>query len=326
MGVNPAKGDIKTGVWIKTWIEKIKAPRLASATLTSYRNNFRIHINPVIGNIPLNKLSTYHIQEALNRICGSKSTFEKNYNVIHGALEKAVELGMIVRNPCKGVAFPKDDKKEIRALSKEEQHRFIAALDGESYRPMLLTYLYTGLRMGEGVPLTWKDIDLKQRTIQINKKAIVVHDYASHQAPQVVEDHCKTKSSKRKVVITPGLVKVLAEHKRKMMSQAKECGEIWSEDNLVFRNSKGNMVLSRNLQHVLDRIYKKAEIKGASMHTLRHTYATRCFEAGVDIKAISEQLGHANVKTTYNIYVHLMQDTKIKEIDKLEGIDKFMDV
>ena len=60
------------------------------------------------------------------------------------------------------------------------------------------------------------------------------------------------------------------------------------------------------------------------MHTLRHTYATRCFEAGVDIKAISEQLGHKNVKTTYNIYIHLLQDTRVKEINKLSRIDKFL--
>ena len=206
MGVNPAKGDIKTGVWIETWIEKHKAPHLASATLTSYRNNFRIHINPVIGNIPLKTLSTYHIQQALDRIGGSASTFIKNYHVIHGALEKAVELGMIVRNPCKGVAFPKDDKEEVWALSKEEQQRLIEALDGEFYEPMLLTYLYTGLRMGEGIPLTWRDIDLQGRTIEVNKKAIVIHDYSKHQARQVVQDYCKTKSSKRKIVITTGLV------------------------------------------------------------------------------------------------------------------------
>ena len=60
------------------------------------------------------------------------------------------------------------------------------------------------------------------------------------------------------------------------------------------------------------------------MHTLRHTYATRCFEAGVDIKAVSEQLGHKEVKTTYNFYVHLFEDTKTKEIDKLAEIDKFI--
>lgn len=125
-------------------------------------------------------------------------------------------------------------------------------------------------------------------------------------------------------MFTAGLAVVLAEHKEAMKKRAEDMGEDWSEDNLVFLNSRGNMVYSRNLQEVLYRIYKKAGITGATLHTLRHTYATRCFEAGVDIKAVSEQLGHKTVKTTYNVYVHLLDDTKAKEIDKLDGIDKFI--
>ena len=324
MGVCQGKSAVKTGAWIDTWIEKHKSPKLAPATLTSYRNNARIHIKPYVGEIPLRELSTYHIQRMLDGIGGSLSTFIKNYNIIHGALEKAVELGMIPRNPCKGVAFPKDDKRKMRVLTKEEQKRFIMALDGEYYRAMFLTYLYTGMRIGEGIPLQWKDIDLEKRTLRVNKKAIVAHDYNKHEAVQVVQDFCKTKSSKRTIAITAGLVAVLREHKETMMKLAEDMGEEWSEESLVFRNSRGNMVYSRNLQEVLYRIYDKAEIEGATMHTLRHSYATRCFEAGVDIKAISEQLGHANVKTTYNIYVHLLEDTKAKEIDKLVEIDKFI--
>lgn len=324
MGVCQGKSAVKTGAWIDTWIEKHKSPKLAPATLTSYRNNARIHIKPYVGEIPLRELSTYHIQRMLDGIGGSLSTFIKNYNIIHGALEKAVELGMIPRNPCKGVAFPKDDKRKMRVLTKEEQKRFIMALDGEYYRAMFLTYLYTGMRIGEGIPLQWKDIDLEKRTLRVNKKAIVAHDYNKHEAVQVVQDFCKTKSSKRTIAIIAGLVAVLREHKETMMKLAEDMGEEWSEESLVFRNSRGNMVYSRNLQEVLYRIYDKAEIEGATMHTLRHSYATRCFEAGVDIKAISEQLGHANVKTTYNIYVHLLEDTKAKEIDKLGEIDKFI--
>lgn len=250
----------------------------------------------------MRELSTYHIQRCLDAIGGSCSTFTKNQNIIHGALEKAVELGMIVRNPCKGVAFPKDDKEDMRVLSKEEQQKFIEKLDGEYYRPMFLMYLYSGLRIGEGIPLTWEDIDLEKRIIRVNKKAIVCHDYASHSAKQVVQDFCKTKSSKREVVITAGLVRVLKVHKEEI----------------------GNIVYNRNLQDSLNKIFARAGIEGATMHTLRHTYATRCFEAGVDIKAISEQLGHAEVKTTYNIYVHLLKDTKEREIDKLQGIDKLL--
>ena len=324
MGVCQSAAVVTVGDWLGTWIEKHKAPKLAPATLTSYRNNFRLHIEPYIGAIPLKKLGTYQIQRCLDAIGGRYSTFVKNYNIVHGSLEKAVELGMIVRNPCKGVAFPEDDTETMRVLTQEEQKRFINALAGEYYRPMLLMYLYSGLRLGEGIPLTWEDIDLNKRTIRVNKKAIVRHDYNSHTAKLEVQDFCKTKSSKRRVVITTGLVQILRAHKTAMMNQARQEGRTWSNSDLAFPNTKGKMVYSRNLQTSLGKIFARAGIKGATMHTLRHTYATRCFEAGVDIKAVSEQLGHANVKTTYNIYVHLLDDTKVKEIDKLAGIDKLL--
>ena len=324
MGVCHSKAAVKTGDWIETWIEKHKAPKLAPSTLTSYRNNFRVHIRPYVGEIALKDLATYHIQKTLDSMDGSYSLFVKVYNVIHGALEKAVELGMIPRNPCKGVAFPAEDKEDMRVLTQEEQQRFIAALDGEYYRVMLLTYLYTGMRAGECIPLQWKDVDLSKRTIRVNKKAILHHDFSKHSAKQEVQDFCKTKSSKRTVAITAGLAAILAEHKEEMKKRVAALGLEWSEDSLVFWNTRNKIVQYGNLKESLNKIYRKAGIEGATMHTLRHTYATRCFEAGVDIKAVSEQLGHKEVKTTYNFYVHLFEDTKTKEIDKLAEIDKFI--
>lgn len=324
-GISHGKGEMKTGEWVETWIEKHKAPRLAPSTLASYRTNFDVHIKPAIGEIPLRKLSNFHIQRMLDNVGGSLSLFIKVYNVIHGALEKSVELGMISRNPCNGIAFPGEDKEDMRVLSKEEQQRFIKALDGEFYRVMFLTYLYTGMRAGEVIPLLWSDIDLDKRSIRVNKKAITVQRREEHSTKQEVQDFCKTKSSKRTVVITAGLVEILRKHKESMQERFEALGEEWSEDGLVFLNSRNHIVQYGNLKEALNRIYKKAGIEGATMHTLRHTYATRCFEAGVDIKAISEQLGHANVKTTYNIYVHLLEDTKAREIDKLGEIDKFIE-
>ena len=324
MGVCHSKAAVKTGDWIETWIEKHKAPKLAPSTLTSYRNNFRVHIRPYVGEIALKDLATYHIQKTLDSMDGSYSLFIKVYNVIHCALEKAVELGMIPKNPCKGVAFPKDDRKDVWALTKEEQQRFIAALDGEYYRTMLLTYLYTGMRAGECIPLQWKDVDLSKRTIRVNKKAILHHDFSKHSAKQEVQDFCKTKSSKRTVAITAGLAAILAEHKEEMKKRAAALGLEWSEDSLVFWNTRNKVVQYGNLKESLNKIYRKAGIKNATMHTLRHTYATRCFEAGVELKAIADQLGHASPKTSYELYIHLFEDTKAKEIDKLAEIDKFI--
>ena len=134
VGVCRSKAAIKTGDWIHTWIEKYKAPHLAPSTLTSYRNNFRVHIRPYVGEIALKDLTTYHIQKMLDNGNFRFSLFIKVRNVIHGALEQAVELGMIPKNPCKGVAYPKDDRKDVWALTKEEQQRFIAALDGAGWR------------------------------------------------------------------------------------------------------------------------------------------------------------------------------------------------
>lgn len=326
MGVSQSRAAVKTGDWLEKWIEgkaKGKKP-IKPSTLASYRNNFRIHIKPYIGNIALRELSTYHIQRCLDEIGKSCSTFVKNYNIIHGALDKAVELGMIVRNPCKGVEFPEDNTEEMRVLSKEEQQRFIEQLEGEYYRPMFLMYLYSGLRMGEGIPLTWEDIDFDKQKIRVCKKAIVCHDYNSHSAPQVVQNFCKTKSSQRSVKIPMGLVEVLKAHKTELMKQAAQMGKEWSESNLVFPNTRGNMVHNRNLQNSLSKIFAKCGIEGATMHTLRHSYATRCFEAKMPPKLISKQLGHQSVKTTLDIYVHVTAELEDEEIGKLDEINKLL--
>lgn len=195
----------------------------------------------------------------------------------------------------------------------EEHEQFIKALKSEYYRPLFLTYLFTGLRLGEGLPLTWADIDLEGKSLSVNKKAIVRHDYATHSAKQEVQYSCKTKSSKRTITITPGLVQVLSDHKRQQMAEAEKLGLIWSDTHFAFPNT------TRNIQKIFERLLTKAKIDPATMHCLRHTYATRCFGNEVDIKVISAQLGHASVKTTYDIYIHLIKSKVVKEV-KVRGI------
>lgn len=324
LGISHGKAVCKTGDWMKSWIEKLKASKLASATLSSYRSNFRIHIEPAIGAIPLRELNKGHIQRMLDKAGGSCSKFVKIYNIVHGALEQAVNEGLLVRNPCVGVAFPPDDKKTMRVFNLEEQKQFILALEGEYYRPLFLTYLFTGMRLGEGLPLTWADIDLDHQSLSVNKKAIVRHDYATHSAKQEVQYSCKTKSSKRTITITAGLVKVLSEFKRQQMAEAEKLGLIWSDTRLAFPNTSGNIPQTRNVQKIFERLLAKAKIDPATMHCLRHTYATRCFENDVDIKVISAQLGHASVKTTYDIYIHLMKSKVVKEAEKLGALDNWI--
>jgi len=289
--------------------------------MAAYRSNFRIHIEPAVGAIPLRDLNKGHIQRMLENAGGSHSKFVKIYSIVHGALEQAVNEGLIVRNPCIGVAFPAEAKKVMRVFNLEEQEQLIKALDGEYYRALILTYLFTGMRLGEGLPLTWADIDHEGQGIFVNKKAIVRHDYAGHSAKQEVQHSLKTKSSKRTITITAGLVKVLTEHKRQQMAEAELLGFVWNDTRLVFPNTIGNMPQNRNIQKIFDRLLKKTSIDHATMHCLLHTYTTRCFEHDVDIKVISAQLGHASVKTTYDIYIHLIKSKVVKEVEKLGALD-----
>lgn len=327
MKVSDMKGEIKTGEWIRKWID-YKAAKLKTSTIASYKTNFRVHIEPYIGNIPLKELQTYHIQETLDKITTSESLFVKVYNVIHGALLYAVKQKKIMYSPCTGIIFPKKDKKKIRVFTQEEQIAFIQALKGEYYRDLFLTYLLTGMRLGEGVPLRWVDINLEERYINVNKKAIVHHNFDGEKgkrANQIVEDSCKTESSTRTITITPGLVKILERHKREQQYLAKKKGTEWTEFNLVFPNSRGNIPILANLEALFKRLVRKAGIEMATPHALRHTYATSCYENGVDIKTLSKQLGHKSVETTLDIYIHVFKQKAIKEINKLDTLDTLVE-
>ena len=332
LGIDFSKGNIKTGEWCSTWLDTYKQ-NLAPTTRASYSNQIRVHINPFIGGVPLNQLTTQQIQFMLNQVYdggkNSVSLFVKVFNVLNGALSQAVFLKMINNNPCKGIAFPAKSKDTVRVLSLEEQKRFVKALDNEDIgtRALFMCYLMTGARLGELPPLCWNDVDFEERSISIGKKAVVVHDYYANEgkkAVQVVQDFLKTKNSRRSITITPLLIKILAELKQFQQQHAKQLGIPWSEGNLVFPTCHGTVPYTRNIQEKFERITKSIGIKGATMHWLRHTYATRLYESDVDIKVISEQLGHTSIKTTMDIYVTVFKEKKIKEMDKLNVLDSLI--
>ena len=337
MGIDVAKGDITVEQWLKVWMEKYKQ-NLKPTTKTSYYNNIRLHINPFIGGVRLNKLETGQIQYMLKQAYNSKknrtktknekstSLFFKVYSVINGAMKQAVKNKMVKNNPCDDIVFPPEERKEVRVFTLEEQRAFEMALTGETYRVLYMTYLYTGARLGELPALTWKDINFDMSYIDLNKKAVVVHDYYKEgkKTDYQVQDYLKSKSSKRKVYITNKLVDILKEEKERQQLAYAEFGWEWSEENLVFPSGAYTMLDMRNIQTMFQRIRDKAEISHGTMHTLRHTYATRCFESDIDIKVISEQLGHKNVKTTYDTYVHVMPEKKKLEMEKLNVLDQLV--
>ncbi len=326
LGIDASKGNFTVSEWIIKWMDEFKR-NLKPSTRTSYITNKRVHIDKYIGGVKLNKLKREQIQYMLDNIYNNGKTsislVIKVYNILSGALEQAVKQGIFAKNPAKNVVLPHGDDRRLRVFSIQEQKDFIKELDNEESRTLFLTYLNTGARLGEIPALTWKDIDFQNRIIDINKKVMVVHDYYAKdkKTVQQVQNYCKTLSSIRKVVIPVFLVDILKEHKEKQIAAINDSGIEWSESNLVFPTINGTIPYTRNIQEKYTRIVNKIGITGTSIHTLRHTYATRLFEADVDVKTISEQLGHKSIKTTYDIYIHVIPQKKLKEIDKLEKLN-----
>lgn len=172
-GVDSTTGNITVGSWCQIWLDKYKK-QLALSTKASYQMCINSYINEYIGGVKLNRLTQQQIQYALDNVFNngenSTSLFIKVYNVLNGALKKAIELGMLAKNPCVGIEFPRDNTNKRKIFTLEEQMAFEKALDNDRNKVLFLTYLYTGARLGELPPLTWKDVDLENRMISINKK------------------------------------------------------------------------------------------------------------------------------------------------------------
>jgi integrase len=239
----------------------------------------------------------------------SYSSLKKIRDAVNASLEYAYNQGRIVRNPARLIEMPSSaefEKKEVEILTKEEIGRFvdIATAKTKSGNPVyqngaiFLFMLNTGLRVGEAVGLKWSDYDEEKREICISRNIVRVKGGLKEQST-------KTKHGNRTVPLNENAINALPKKRR---------GEH------VFASLNGNALSPRNAQRTLDIICEKAGIKKRGTHVFRHTFASLLFENGEDVKFVSELLGHANIQTTYNIYIKLIKEQKIKAVGALKNI------
>lgn len=312
------------GEWLDIWMRDYKTISLKETTYDSYSMNIRVHIKPCIGYISLFELSVSHIQGLINtlhRQGKSSALIRKIKNILKGALDQAVANGMISRNVVGGVTLPKHTQKEIRWLSVEEERTFINAAKGNRLEVAFKLALVTGLRLGELIGLTWDCIDLNIGVITIKQTLIRVKSREEEgKNLYYISPTTKTKKSMRRVPIPKSAIKMLKEHKKTQNAEKKLAGELYTDNNLVFCTALGNRLIPRNVERSFANIIRDAGIEGASVHSLRHTYATRLFENGVAAKTVSELLGHTDVTHTLNVYTHVANIVKEKAVEFLDYV------
>lgn len=307
------------GQWIDLWLKHYKEHSVKPTTYDMYYNICQNHIKPHLGHYKLDKLNQLAVQKFINDISGtayqkglSLSTIKKIVITLTQAYNKAIELGMLYKNPCSGINLPNKEPKESVAFSAEEQSAFLANCKGESTFENLFIFAFnTGMRMGEMLALTWEDIDFKNKTVTVNKNL------------SIVKDHNENSERKTKTVIIPSTknktIREIPLTRKALAAVQFQKDNNVKESPFVFYSTTGTPIQKRNIYRAFHNIIKTADIKSpVTFHSMRHSFATRLLEKGADIKTISNLLGHKSIQITLDIYSHVQSNLKQKTIELLE--------
>lgn len=323
----PNKDQYTVAEWIEKHLFVNKHGKVAHSTFQSYKTILDKHIKwSDLGKMNLKDVRQIDIQEFLNaNDTLSYSTLKKFYITLSQACESACKNALIRKNPCNGVTIPNksSESKEIQILSLSQQEAYVQALKGETHELLLLTGMFTGMRLGELLALRWEFVDLDEEIIYVCEsiKRVKVFDKEGNGTNQLITKAPKSKSGIRTIPIPLFLVEMLKNIKPKT-------GDL---TDYVFLTKNGNPHTARNVQKYHSRICSKAKInpvktsngieyKGVSFHALRHTYATRMLENGESIKVVQDILGHKDAQTTLNIYAHSLKETKKASADKQNAL------
>ena len=288
------------GEYLINWLEDEHKHNIAHSTYKRYLALAKFHINLVLGEIELQKLSSNDITRmlAVMREAGQSARSQQQARALLSvALRDAEYKGYILVNPVTRVRNPQGKRVEISPLTIEEVKRLLSTYSGTYLGGRLHIALICGLRQGEALGLTWDVVDLEGRTIKVNKQVQIVN------GEQVFTD-LKTEKSSRVIALTKETTAALRGH-LSLIEQLKErAGSGWVENNLVFPDGFGNFRSPKTDYAEWKKALKLCGIATKRLHDARHTAATLMYAQGVGIEVISRALGHSSSAITSKLYVH----------------------
>lgn len=325
---------ITLGEWLDRWLEHYARPTVKPSTYCSYELYIRGHVKPLLGQWHLRDLTVDDLQDFFNdrrengNLKGagglSPKTLLNMRNMLHFALAQAMQNRLIPDNPVEGVRIPRAEKKEMRVLDREEQNKLIAAaLDAEEPAAFGIIFdLFTGIRLGKLCGLRWENVQMDEQTFRVceTRNRLPNHDDGIDASTSVrTLPTTKTDSSRRTIYLLDELYQDLVIYKVMQDALAKQYPG-YNAEGYVFCQPNGQPYEPRTYHDLFKRCVKRAGIRDANFHALRHTFATRSLEQGMDVVTLSRLLGHANPSITMDKYGHALEDHKRSSVQKLGQI------
>ena len=303
--------------WYEIWINTFCKGVIKEYTTYGYEQRFKLYILPVFGKMKLSEISTVSCQQFLVDLLNNGRIKDREkkgpslsiYTVkgiqrtLSVCLEKAVDEGLLIKNPVSKVNLPIKNKPEMKTLKKEEIGAFLEETKNSGCYEFYYLELATGMRLGEICALEWTDLDVENKTISVNKSVRKING-------QLIITTPKTKSSNRTIRINDDLVDLLLAMKERQI-----------ESKYIFPSpDTGEIRDTSAVTRRLHRIQERAGLPKIRFHDLRHTFATLTLEAGVDVKTVSHMLGHTDAGFTMNTYMHVTDDMQKNAADKMKDV------
>jgi integrase len=320
------ENEVNTGTYLEPstlllkdyWNEwfKLKKTLVGVQTFQVYEILYNTHILPKLGGYQLSKLKTIHIQSFINELSDtgySAETIKKIFNILRNSLEHACDIGLCSSNSALKVKTPtKGNKVEMSVWDKNEVNIFLKAAKDDRYFIVFHLALMTGMRQGELLGLRWKDVDLENGILRVAQTL-------SHDGKMFLEG-AKSKASIRTIPLPDLTVKLLKKHKSILSRERLEYGQGYQNNDLVICTQLGTPLNPPNVRRTFKSLIKKADVPLIRFHDMRHTHATLLLAQGVNVKVISERLGHSNIKITLDIYSHILPSMQQEAVRKLNDL------
>ncbi|MCM1367922.1 MAG: site-specific integrase [Roseburia sp.] len=292
--------------WLNEWLETTIKPMAKYRTYEKYGRIVNKHLIPALGEYDLQDLSALILQSYIAELCGkyATNTVTGIVAVINNSLDRAFKIGITDRNYAAGIVYPKTQDSEVQCFTVQEQKKiesYIIKSDKDKLFGIILC-LYTGLRIGELLALKWSDIDFDKALITVSNSC---RDAWENGRYVKVFDTPKTANSRRVIPLPKQLIQPLKAIRKR------------SHDEMVVSGKTDGQISIRSYQRTFELLLKKIRVEHKGFHVLRHTFATRAIECGMDVKTLSEIMGHKNPNVTLKRYVRSLLEHKTAMMNRL---------
>jgi integrase len=314
------------GAFLDDWLLRSLKPRAKARAFESFSTITRLHIKPMLGSVPLHKLTPQHISRLLHdkSTAGlSPQTVSNIKTVLRSALGQALKWSLVSRNSAALVDAPRIIRKQVVPFDAEQAGRLLEAAKGSRYEAVYELALMLGMRRGELLGLRWADVDLDGRTLRVSQslQRLATGSDGKGRKTALLATEVKTDGSRRTIMLPDSIVRALRAHKARQAQERLVAGSSWQDHGLVFTSRNGRatepITLHRDYKAVLEKAGLPTTMR---FHDCRHSAASLLLAQGVPPKMIAELLGHSRIGITMDLYGHILPAMRRNTADAMDRI------